>query len=124
MSTKLHDPATHALVGVSVAPKHLTAGENGAAVDLIAADGNGFAILSVGQITGDSAVTATLEESHDATTWAAVSDVSFPVVDEESAAVVRTFTRTRRYVRAVVAVSGDDHDVYAGVLVGGQKKTV
>ncbi|MEI4884435.1 hypothetical protein, partial [Klebsiella pneumoniae] len=77
-----------------------------AAVDLIDADGSGFAILSVGQITGDSAVTATLEESHDSTTWAAISDVSFPVVDEESMAVVRTFTRTRRYVRAVVAVSG------------------
>jgi hypothetical protein len=123
MSTKLHDPATHAELGVSVAPKHLTAGVNGTAVDLLATDGNAFAILSVGQITGDSAVTATLEESHDQTTWAAVAGVTFPLVDEESSAVVRTFHRTRRYVRAVVAVSGDA-DVYASVLIGGQKKTV
>jgi hypothetical protein len=78
----------------------------------------------VGQLNGDSAFTAALEESSDLTTWAAVPDVTFPTVGEENTAVSRTFTRTARYVRANVTVSGDDSDGNVCVLVGGQKKMV
>jgi hypothetical protein len=123
MSTTLHDFATHAALGVSVAPGHYSADTTGAAVDLRAADGPAFAVLTTGEVTGDTAFTATIEESHDQTTWVDI-DVDFPDVVDGNTTVVRSFPRTRRYVRAVVAVSGGDADGNVGVLIGGQKKTV
>ncbi len=124
MSTKIHDLATHAALGVSVAPKNYTANATGDAVDLLSADGNAFAVLAVGSLNGDTAFTASIEESSDLTTWTAVPGVSFPIVNEESTAVSQSFQRTSRYVRAKVTISGDDSDGNACVIVGGQKKTV
>src|SRR5262245_44705975 len=124
MSTKLHDLATHATTGVSVAPNHYTADATGGAVDLLAADGNGFAVLAVGTVVGDSLFGGSLEESDDQTTWVPIPDVAFPVVADENTSAVVTFVRTRRFVRAVLDVSGDDGDGYACVLIGGQTKTV
>src|SRR5262245_32748857 len=124
MSTKLHDFATHATTGVSVAPNHYTADATGGAVDLLEADGNGFAVLAVGTLTGDTLFGGTLEESNDGTTWATIAGSSLPIVAEENGSSVVTFVRTRRYVRASLDVSGDDADGYACVLIGGQTKTV
>jgi hypothetical protein len=124
MSTKVHDFAAQVQYVASIAPGEYTASETGATVDLIGADGRGFAALHVGGVAGGTTVAARLEHSADGSTWAVVTGASFPDVTAGPATYVLGFDRADRYVRAVADLSGGSPSADLCIAIGQQKKTI
>lgn len=123
MSTKLHDLPTAAAYGMTFAPAVRTASADGAAVDLGRGDGPGFAILQVGALSAGGQVACVLEESDDQDAWDAIEDGEFPDVAAGTQTRAITFTRSRRYVRAALTLTGTTPSAGLAVLVGQQKKS-
>ena len=124
MSTALHDVGANAVIGSSFSPTVLIGSANGAAVDLAEGDGNGFAILTVGDVTDGGSVATELEESDDGTTWTALTGVTFDPMTTQETTQVQSFRRTKRYVRMAVTVAGLDPELEFAGLIGQQKKTI
>jgi hypothetical protein len=125
MSTKLHDVAAAAVLAPSVAPATVTSSQNGSAVDLIAGDGNAFAVLVLGTVAGGTTVGGKVQESADGSTgWADIAGAAFPNVTTGNAAYTVTFERTQRYARCVVTVSGGSPSAAVCAAVGQQKKVI
>ncbi len=124
MSTKLHDLGTQAVLGVSVPPAVVTTSQNGSAVDLLAADGSGFAVLLTGTVAGGTTVGGKVQESADGTTWTDITGATFPNTTVSNTAKAITFTRTARYARCVVTLSGGSPSAGVCAAVGEQQKAV
>ena len=124
MSTTLHDVGANAIIRASFPPSFLVGPATGGTVDLADGDGNGFVILTVGDISEDWSATGTLHESDDGSAWTPVAGVAFDTMATTGATQVRSFRRTKRYVRLTVAVDGTDPEVMFSGLIGQQKKTV
>jgi hypothetical protein len=124
MSTHVNDFAAAVAVYASVQPSEQTGAVTGDAVDLIAADGECFAIQQIGTFDAGPTWNGSIEESADGSSgWAAISGATFDAVtDEENTQVIR-FTRTKRFVRYVATVSGGTPDLMLAVLIGEQRKT-
>src|SRR3954453_20856539 len=100
MSTALHDFPSQIQVAASLAPGSYVDNQNGTAVDLIAADGRGFAVLFAGSVAGGTTAAAKLQDSADGTTWADITGAAFTNVTAGPAVQTLAFDRARRYVRA------------------------
>ena len=125
MSTKLSDVQNNALVGASAYPATVNDTNNGAAIDLLDADGPCFAIQVVGTIGGTSpSLTGKIQESADNSTWTDVAGAAFTAVTAASNVQTITFERTKRYLRHFRTVSGTSPSFSLAVLIGGQKKSV
>lgn len=122
MSTAINDLSASAVCLPAVGPGTYSESATGGAVDLIAGDGAGFAVLAVGTLVEDTAVGGSLEESDDGDTWTEVAGAAFPEVTAANAVPVIAFRRTARYVRANLTVDGPDPEADAAILVGQQKK--
>jgi hypothetical protein len=125
MSTALNDLASGGLVAAGLYPDTQTASVNGPAVDMVAADGECFAVQQVGAFSDDTTLSGHIEESANGTTsWAAISGATFDDVSAADSVQVIRFTRTARYVRYVGTLTGDTPSVVLAVLIGEQKKTI
>ena len=123
MSTKLHDLPAQAVLGASVPPQVATGSQNGAAIDLLHADGNGFAVLLTGTVAGGTTVGGKVQESADGSTgWADITGAAFANTTTSNAAQAVAFVRTLRYVRCVVTVTGGSPSAGIAAAVGQQKK--
>jgi hypothetical protein len=120
MSTAIDDFTCQAVLGVSVPPGSYDDVFTGAAVDLLAGDGRGFAVLQADGLTGGASVAGQIEESDDGTTWAAITGAAFPTVTANGAYAVG-FARSRRYVRCALGVVVGAN---VCVTVGQQRKVV
>lgn len=124
MSTRTDDFAATAALGSSLAPSQLTASANGAAVDLLSADGPCFAIQQVGAVTGELSLAGRIEESANGSSWSAISGATFATVTDASDVQAITFHRSARYVRWAATISGDTPTAQVAVVIGEQKKTI
>lgn len=123
MSVHLNDLASGVAVYAALAPTVRTASTNGAAVDLISADGPCFAVQQVGAISEDVTWTGHIEESANGSSWSAIDDAEFAPVDAPNNVQTIAFRRTKRYVRYVGTVTGTDPSVPVAALIGEQQKT-
>jgi hypothetical protein len=124
MATVLNDFANGVLYKTAVAPGSYTADATGSAQDLAAADGGAFAVLAVGTLAAGTTVGGYLEESADASSWAAVPGAEFTSVTTANSVRAVTFRRTARYVRAAVTVAGGSPSAALVVIVGQGKKLI
>ena len=124
MSAHINDFAAAVAVYAAVPPSTQTAALTGAAVDMIAADADCFAIQQVGSFDDGPTWSGRIEESATGSSgWAAISGATFNGVTEADDTQVIRFTRTARFVRYVGAVTGGTPSAALAVLVGEAKKT-
>jgi hypothetical protein len=124
MSTKLHDLPAQAWLAASIVPGGYTEGESGAPIDLLAADGRGFAVLHVGALAGGTTILAWLEQSADQINWDPIPAAEFPEVTAGSATHALGFDRSARYVRASFDLGGDTPSAGLCIAIGQQRKTI
>ena len=124
MSAAINDFASGGLVAAGLYPDTRIASVTGSAIDMIAADGECFAVQQVGDFSDDTTLAGHIEESANGTSWSAISGATFDTVSASNAVQVIRFTRTARYVRYVGTLTGDSPSVQLAVLIGQQKKTI
>jgi len=125
MSTKLHDLARHAILGVGLTPRTITANTNGSSGDMLTGDGRCFAIQLVGSLGGTSPTLAgKIQESADGSTWSDISGATFTTVTISDNVQAITFDRTLRYVRYVGTVGGTSPQIPIAVVISEQKKQI
>ena len=125
MSTKLHDLARQAILGVGLTPRTLTGSVNGSSGDLLAGDGRCFAVQMVGTLSGTApGLAGKIQESADGSTWSDISGATFTTVTTNDNVQAITFDRTLRYVRYVGTVTGTSPTVPVAVIISEQKKQV
>ena len=125
MSTKLHDLARQAVLGVGLTPRTATANINGPTGDLLVGDGRCFAIQQVGTVGGTAPTLAgKIQESADGTTWSDIPGATFTTVSTNDNVQAISFDRTQRYVRYVGTITGTSPSFPVAVLIGEQKKQV
>lgn len=125
MSTKLHDLANQAILGVGLAPQALTASANGSSGDMINGDGQCFAIQQVGAVSGTSPTLAgKIQESSDGSSWSDISGATFTTVTASTNNQAITFERTKRYLRYAATIGGTTPSFNVAVIVSQQKKQV
>ena len=122
MSTLLHDLPAHAVLGTALVPVTLTDPVNGPAVDLRHGDGPVFAAVIASDLTGDTALSVSFEESADGTTWSAVD--ADPLAVTANGVSAACFARTKRYVRCAFDVTGADPSAAVAAVLGQQKKVL
>jgi hypothetical protein len=119
-----NDFATRTVSGVSVPPSDYANDTDGAAVDLAAGDGSAFALLAIGNVFGQTQVGGRIEESANGSTgWAAIPGATFATQTTPNVTRAIRFTRTQRYVRAVLVLGGVDPQVAAAIVIGQPRKT-
>ena len=119
MSTISNDLASCANLKQTFPPQTYAENLDGDPVDLIASDGRGFAVLLLGQLGVGTTLAAKLQESSDLVTYVDVPDGAFPTFATGIDTHLLGFTRTRRYVRMRLDISGSA-DVCAAI--GQQRK--
>lgn len=124
MSSVLNDFAALVICKQSIAPDvHSESPGAGTTVDLINADGGGFATLIVGEVDGTSVViNGKLQESVDGTTWTDIAGATFTTVTTSFTTETISFRRTARYVRANITITGTDLGVRHAVVLGQLRK--
>ena len=124
MSTHINDFASAVAVQAAVAPSTQTAALTGSAVDMVASDGECFAVQQIGIFEEGHTWTGRIEQSADGSTgWTAITGATFAAVTEGSNTQVIRFTRTARYVRYTATVVGATPDLMLAVLVGQARKS-
>lgn len=121
MATVLNDLTNNAIWGMSCPPQILTEAQAGSAIDLIEGDGPCFVLFQLGEASGDTTVSLTLEQSANGSTWTTINDVDILDAESETFESVR-FVRTERYVRCQLDVSGSSPEAVVSVLIGQQRK--
>lgn len=125
MSTKIHDLASNAILGVGAPPQTITTTLTGATGDLLAGDGRCFAVQQVGTVSGTTpTLNGKIQESDDGSTWGDIAGATFTQVTASSNYQAITFDRTKRYVRYVGTVAGTSPSFALAVLLSEQKKQV
>lgn len=122
MSAHISDLASAVAVRQAVAPSAHTAALNGDPIDMIDADGECFAVQQIGFFEDAQSWTGRVEQSANATSWAAISGAAFAAVTAGPDTQVIRFARTARYLRYAVSVTGTP-DAELAVLIGQVKKT-
>lgn len=118
MATAINDLSAAVTCQLGVGPAAHTASTAGGAIDLIAGDGAGFAVLAVGALAPDTEVGGYLQESADGETWDDGPIAAFPDVTEAYTARAVNFRRSARYVRAVLTLDGPSPEANAAILIG------
>ena len=126
MSTKLQDVADQAILGAGLTPQTVTSSLNGAAADMINADGLCFAIQQIGSVTGTSPTLAgKIQESADGSTgWTDIPGAAFTTVTSSTNTQALAFERTKRYLRYAATVGGTSPSFAVAVIISQQKKQV
>lgn len=125
MSTKLHDLASNAILGVGLPPQTLTGTTNGTSGDMINGDGSCCAIQQVGTVGGTSPTLAgKIQESTDASTWTDVAGAVFTTVTTTGNYQAIAFERTKRYLRSVATIGGTSPSIAVAVVISEQKKQI
>lgn len=108
----------------TVEPKALTTTTNGAAVDLADSDGQCFATLHVGAVTGTTPTLDVKIQESDTSggTYTDVSGATFAQVTASNKWQALNFKRTRRFCRAVATIAGTTPSFTLAVVLFGQKK--
>jgi hypothetical protein len=123
MSTKLHDVANQAILGVGLPPRVATSSVTGSAGDLLAGDGRCFAIQMVGAVAGTTpTLDGKIQESSDSSNWSDITGATFTQVTGSGDTQAITFNRTKRYVRYIGTIGGTSPSFAVAVVISEQKK--
>jgi len=125
MSTKLHDFANQAILGIGFGPQTVTATATGSGGDLLAGDGRCFAVQQVGAVSGTSpTLDGKIQESSDNSSWSDIPGATFTTVTTSTNVQAITFERSKRYVRYVGTIAGTSPSFALAVFISEQKKQV
>jgi hypothetical protein len=125
MSTKLHDFASNAILGVGAPPQTATATVNGTGGDVLAGDGRCFALQQVGTVSGTApTLDGKIQESSDNATWTDIPGATFTQVTASTNNQAINFDRTKRYVRYVGTIGGTSPSFALAVVISEQKKQI
>ena len=124
MSTKLNDVPSAAVLASTVPPVVATSNQTGSTVDLISADGPGFALLAVGAIAVGTTVGGKVQESDTGSSWTDIAGATFPAIIAANGTGSARFHRTARYVRCAITVTGGSPSAAVCARIGSQKKTM
>lgn len=106
--------------------EHITVSGNGDPLDVRALEGEVTLVLSAAATpAADNTLDVSLEQSDDATTWSAVSGVSFSQVTNAAASqqeVAVNVDGLGRYLRATEALGGTSPEATRCLLLIGQSK--
>jgi len=108
----------------SLAAASRTATASGGAVDLVDAEGNCFAILNVGTVTGTSP-TLDVKIQECATSGGTYTDITgatFTQITASSKSLIINFKRAQRFVRAFATIAGTTPVFPFAVLIASMKK--
>ena len=123
MSTKLHDFANQAVLGVGVVPQTATSTVTGPGGDLLAGDGRCFAVQQVGAVAGTApTLDGKIQESSDNAAWTDIVGATFTQVTTATNTQAITFDRTKRYVRYIGTIGGTSPSFALAVFISEQKK--
>lgn len=114
MATFFNDLGSAFVGGESVYPQACAASTNainGASKDMLGADGNVFGYMTIGTVSASTInIAAKLQESDTGTgSWTDITSAAFTAVTESATATSVWITnayRSKRYVRAVVGITG------------------
>jgi hypothetical protein len=125
MSTLLHDLDSQAEFAVGFPPTTVSDSDVGTAIDMAGGDGPVFAVLLTGGLDPGTGVSIAFEESHSPLSgWAAIPSSSTPSTSAAEAVTCVSFSRTKRYVRCLVNLTGTAPQAAVAVLVGQQRKVL
>jgi hypothetical protein len=125
MSTKIHDLANQAILGVGAPPQTATSTVNASGGDMQAGDGRCFALQLVGTVSGTSpTLDGKIQESSDNSTWTDITGATFTQVTASTNNQAITFDRTKRYLRYVGTIGGTSPSFALAVVISEQKKQV
>lgn len=122
MSTALHDLASAAFVAAGLHPDTKTSSPTGPTIDMIAADGQCFAIQQTGDLSDGGTLAGRVEQSPDGSSWSTLATFTDVTIDDQ-VQVIR-FMRTARYLRYAATLSGSSPSVKIAAVIGEQKKTL
>ena len=121
MATHISDLAAAVAVVPALVPQSPGGPVTGGAIDMVAADGECFAVQTVGAFEPGPTWTGRVEQSADGTAWGTVA--TFAGVTAPNDTQVLRFARTGRYLRFVGTASGGTPDMLVAVLLGQTRKT-
>ncbi|MFO0937967.1 MAG: hypothetical protein U0798_15805 [Gemmataceae bacterium] len=122
MSTKLNDAMNALAFNHSITPDNYLDSLQGRTIDLIEGDGPCLAIVSTKATTVADPISIAFEESNDAAAWSLIATAPSVVISNPlDSVVVRSFQRTKRFVRANLSTDAAN-DLYLAVVFGQQKK--
>jgi hypothetical protein len=110
----------------TIEPKALTSTTNGAAVDLQDADGNCFATLHIGAVSGTTpTLDVKIQESD--TSGGTYTDISGAAFAQQTASnkwLAINFKRAKRFARGAVTIGGSTPSFTIAVAIFGVKKAM
>jgi hypothetical protein len=108
----------------TVEPKALTTTTNGAAVDLVDSDGNCFASLHVGAVTGTTPTLDVKIQESDTSggTYSDITGATFAQQTTSNHYLLINFKRSKRFCRAVATIGGSSPSFTLAVALLGIKK--
>ena len=125
MSTKIHDFANQAILGIGAPPQTATSTVTGTGGDLLAGDSRCFALQLVGTVAGTSpTLDGKIQESSDNAAWTDIAGATFTQVTASTNNQAITFDRSKRYVRYVGTIGGTSPSFAMAVVISEQKKQV
>lgn len=111
--------------GNSIKPQVATATVNGAGVDLGDAEGNCFAVVQAGTVSGTTPTCdVKAQESADNAAFSDITGATFPQITASNKTAAINFKRTKRYTRLVATIAGTSPSFAISGLIAGQKKAV
>jgi len=110
-------PVVASILRQTFSPQTYDQNADGMPVDLLTYDANGYAIVAFGPFGGGTTLTTKLQESNNNITFVDMAGGAFPVGMVASTTYRLRFTRTRRYVRMTLTISGSA-DLSAMIGVG------
>lgn len=126
MSTFARDLANALVVKTLFDPASRSAAStNGTGVDMVLGDGLCSAYLHCGAFSGGTNPTLAvhIEESDDDSSYTDVSGATFATLSAAGVEII-SFQRTKKYIRAVAAITGSPSGILFGVSCFQQKKTI
>lgn len=127
-TTHLHDLKNNLLAddgANTIKPQTATSTVTGAAVDLVNGEGNAFAILHVGTVSGTTPTLDVKIQESDTSggTYADITGATIAQVTASDKLRVINFKRTKRFCRAVGTIAGTTPSFAFSVAILGQKKS-
>jgi hypothetical protein len=101
----------------AIAPQVAAAAITGTVIDMVDADGPCFGVLNVGAVTSLTSLDVKVQESDaSAGTYTDISGAAFPQITAAQKLKVINFKRSKRFVRAMLAMTGTSAIVACNIL--------
>jgi hypothetical protein len=113
----LKNAAVAADTTAAIAPQIASGAITGTVIDMVDADGPCFGILNVGAVTGLTSLDVKVQESDASNgTFTDISGAAFPTVTAAQKLKIINFKRSKRFLRALLAMTGTSAFVASNII--------